>query len=98
LELLSGWETVCILIDDFNVPGDEGYAYDDYGQGFALDVRLLSGLPLEDVFLFFPRISSVEETGRRRGWVVLARGRDLVDKLLKLEELTVREAQADGQP
>jgi hypothetical protein len=81
LELLSGWETVCAVIDDFKVPGDPGYGYDDYGPGLVVDQTLLAGLPLAGVALFFPSIPSVDETGFRRGWAVLARGRGLVDHL-----------------
>jgi hypothetical protein len=29
------------MIDDFRVPGDEGYAYDDYGPGKALTADYL---------------------------------------------------------
>ncbi len=83
LELLSGWDTVCLVIDDFKVPSDPGYGYDDYGPGLVLDIALLSGLPLAGVSLFFPRIPSAEETGNRRGWVVLGRGPELVDLLSK---------------
>ena len=92
LEILSSWDSVCIVVDDFNVPGDPGYAYDDYGPGMALDVGLLSGLPLADVSVFFPRIPSAEETGYRRGWVVLGRGNELVAHLSRTEGLAL----ADG--
>lgn len=88
LELFSHWESVCIVIDDFKVPGDPGYGYDDYGPGLAVDVSLLSGLPLAGVAVFFPRIPSAKETGKRRGWVVLGRGTDLVDRLSKTPGLS----------
>ena len=83
LELLSGWDCICIVVDDFQVPGDLGYKYGDYGPGLALDVGLLAGLPLSDVALFFPQVLSVDETGHRRGWAVLARGSDVVDQLAR---------------
>ena len=89
LELLSSWDSVCIVVDDFKVPGDPGYGYDDYGPGMALEVELLDGLPLADVSMFFPGIRSADETGYRRGWVVLARGRDLVDQLSRVDGLTL---------
>ena len=34
--ILSSFSHVIVLIDDFQVPGDEGYGYDDYGAGKAL--------------------------------------------------------------
>ncbi|MDP9225709.1 MAG: hypothetical protein M3P18_18085 [Actinomycetota bacterium] len=94
VELLTGWDSVCIVVDDFKVPGDSGYGYDDYGPGMALEIALLDGLPLAGVSTFFPRIKSAEETGFRRGWVVLARGRDLVAHLSSLDGLTVAEQPA----
>jgi hypothetical protein len=89
LELLSGWDSVCAVIDDFKVPGDPGYGYDDYGSGHALDLAQLSGLPLEGVSLFFPQVPSDEETGHRRGWVVLGRGRELVEQLSRTDGLAL---------
>jgi hypothetical protein len=89
LELLSGWDTVCVVVDDFRVPGDPGYGYDDYGPGLVLDLGLLSGLPLDGVSAFFPRIPAAEETGHRRGWVVLARGPELIDNLLSTDGLVL---------
>lgn len=89
LELLSGWDNVCVIIDDFKVPDDPGYAYDDYGPGLALDRELLAGLPLAGVSLFFPRIPSAKETGHRRGWVVLGRGTELVSQLSRTEGLAI---------
>ena len=89
LELLSGWDSVCIVIDDFKVPTDPGYGYDDYGPGQVLDLAFLSGLPLEGVSVFFPRLPAAQETGHRRGWVVLGRGPELVDHLLRTDGLVL---------
>ncbi len=89
LELLSGWDSACIVVDDFKVPNDPGYGYDDYGPGLALDLALLSGLPLDGASVFFPRIPSAEETGRRRGWVVLGRGPELVEQLSRTDGLAL---------
>lgn len=95
LELLSGWESVCMVIDDFKVPGDPGYGYDDYGRGFAVDTALLSGLPLANVSMFLPRIASSEETGNRRGWVVLARGDGLIEQLSQTDGLVLERQWAE---
>ena len=32
----SVWTRCVVMVDDFQVPGDSGYAYDDYGPGLAL--------------------------------------------------------------
>ncbi len=55
-----------ILIDDFQVPGDPGYAFDDYGPGERLDVDYLlaTKVPLS---IYFPFMPSSRETGDRRG-------------------------------
>lgn len=91
LELLSGWDSVCAVIDDFKVPGDSGYGYDDYGPGLAVDTALLAGLPLSGVSLFFPSVPSSLETGHRRGWAVLGRGPALVELLIETEGLVLVE-------
>jgi len=88
LELLTGWDSLCVVIDDFKVPGDPGYGYDDYGQGLVLEESVLSGLPLEGCSLFFPRAPASEETGYRRGWAVLCRGDALLRELVSLDGLT----------
>ena len=66
------WVGYVILIDDFAVPDDAGYTFDCYNKQ-ALDLKLLSPM-LERFQLvpFFPRLPSSEESGRKRGCVLLA--------------------------
>lgn len=87
LELLSGWDSFCAVIDDFKVPGDPGYGFDDYGPGAVLDATLFEGLPLADVSLFYPSVPSADETGDRRGWVVLGRGPEIERELRRHDGL-----------
>ena len=61
-----------IMIDDFRVPFDEGYKFDDYGPGKVLDLSFLGFLRDEPIHIFFPRTPSELETGARRGCVVLS--------------------------
>jgi len=65
-----------IMVDDFQVPTDPGYRFDDYGR----DKRLcLDYLPLHDhpeLGVFFPAAPSSEESGARRGCVVLSVGEE----------------------
>lgn len=89
LELLSGWDEFCAVIDDFKVPGDPGYGFDDYGPGAVLDGTLFEGLPLAGVSCFYPSVPSADETGHRRGWIVLGRGQKVVDGLRMLDGLVV---------
>jgi hypothetical protein len=61
-----------VMIDDFQVPGDSGYGYDDYGPGKVLDLSLLSNCNVLPDVVFFPSVNSKWETGGKRGCVVLA--------------------------
>ena len=58
-----------VVVDDFEVPGDTGYTFDDYGPGKRLCVDYLPDVP--GWGLFFPSLASAEETGGRRGCAVL---------------------------
>jgi hypothetical protein len=61
-----------VLIDDFGVPGDAAYGYDRYGDT-ALEVALIAPvLRTHRLQAFFPTQPGVQETGARRGCVVLA--------------------------
>jgi len=63
-----------VMIDDFRVPGDAGYSYDDYGPGKALDREYIaSAVASYGLTLFVPSTASGEETGARRGCAVLCR-------------------------
>lgn len=71
LTISEHFEEWVVLIDDFQVPDDPGYGYDDYGAGKALTLAYLPpGLP--DHETFFPLAASGDEALPRRGCVVLA--------------------------
>jgi hypothetical protein len=61
-----------ILIDDFAVPGDPGYTFDDYGIGKALTLDYLDNVKERAFATFGPAASSRWETGAKRGCVVIA--------------------------
>lgn len=70
--IATHWTEYVILIDDFVVPGDAGYAFDCYDNQ-PLDLDLLSlVLGKYNLVPFCPRLPSSEESGRRRGCVLLA--------------------------
>jgi hypothetical protein len=72
LELIfAHFQNAVVLIDDFKVPDDPGYEYDDYGPNKALTLELVATSKLPRMSCFFPSTPSGEETGRRRGYVVL---------------------------
>ena len=77
-----------ILIDDFEVPGDSGYFYDNYGPGKALkfsdfqpEFKKLGFIP------YSPRAKSNEETGARRGCVILALEGEMTKVLDKMTSI-----------
>ncbi len=61
-----------VLIDDFAVPGDAGYGFDDYGPGKRLDLSYLAPFRARLAAIMFPATPSDEETGAKRGLCVLA--------------------------
>jgi predicted O-methyltransferase YrrM len=63
-----------VMIDDFEVPGDPGFGYDDYGPEKALNAKYVAPLAeTHDLAIFYPSVPSQEETGRRRGCAVLCK-------------------------
>jgi hypothetical protein len=61
-----------VMIDDFQVPGDSAYGYDNYGPGEALTPAYIA--PAVETYrltAFFPATPAVQESGMRRGCVVL---------------------------
>lgn len=77
----DAWRSFVIMIDDFQVPTDNGYGWDDYGEDKTLSLDYLAPVFSihQDIGVFFPAISSEKETGARRGAVVLCRGDDVLD-------------------
>jgi hypothetical protein len=61
-----------VLVDDFQVPDDAGYEYDDHCSGNKLNLDyLMPVIEAASLSVFFPASSSEEETGAKRGSVVL---------------------------
>jgi hypothetical protein len=76
-----------VMIDDFQVPDDPGYGYDDYGRGKALTFTYIApAIVSHGLRIFYPSTPSSEEAGVRRGCVVLMKnavhGRALASCLL----------------
>jgi hypothetical protein len=67
-----------VAIDDFLVPDDAGYGFDDYGTGRRLDLDYISRAGIGAVNVYFPASPSSEETGARRGTVYLAKPSSVV--------------------
>jgi predicted O-methyltransferase YrrM len=73
LRAISGaWRESLVVIDDFRVTDDEGYGYDEYPSG-ALTTSYIAEVGLANDFaLFYPTAPSSQETGARRGSIILA--------------------------
>jgi hypothetical protein len=65
------WHQPLVMIDDVEVPGDPGYGFNDYGPGLRFTTDLFSAAT-HDYRHFYPVRSSREETGHRRGCILLA--------------------------
>ena len=84
----SCWKQYVILIDDFQVPDDAGYGFDNYGTGKALALELLApAIKKYNLAVFFPSARSSDETGGKCGCVVLAPRGAVAEKLSKLTSL-----------
>ena len=69
--IADGWSNSLVLIDDFEVPGDPGYGFDDYGPGKRLCLDYIPAQLRSEWAPLFPTMRSSDEGGRRRGWVLL---------------------------
>jgi hypothetical protein len=85
--IIHNFENFVIMIDDFEVPNDPGYQFDDYGLGKRLSLR---DFPLHQdngIACYFPARPSYQESGLKRGAIVLAslglKGRlDVINSLI----------------
>jgi predicted O-methyltransferase YrrM len=73
--ILASDRSAAIMIDDFAVPFDPEYGFDDYGPGKSLTLELLANINPKGASLFFPTLPACEETGARRGCAVIGVGR-----------------------
>lgn len=83
------WTSSVIVVDDFQVPNDEGYGYDDWGEGKLLTEGLLPADALSHYTILYPLAPSSQETGLRRGCAVFMSPDldELVSRLTTLRSL-----------
>ena len=73
--IFSRCPAAIVAIDDFKVPFDAGYGYDDYGPDKALTADYVTQtMHQHGLCAFYPSTPAIEETGARRGCVVLVKG------------------------
>ncbi len=85
--ILSNIKQAVVMIDDFKVPGFPDYGYDKYPSGEILDLEYLSPLSNLGLQLFFPTVGPKNETGKKRGCVVLTLNKEYSEKLQSLSTL-----------
>src|SRR5262249_15783341 len=80
--IFSSISRAIVMVDDFQVPDDVGYGYDDYGNGKALTGAYIAPQVVKyGLREFYPATPSALETGQRRGCVVLARDQSITEAL-----------------
>jgi hypothetical protein len=88
LELIfSNYDNAAVLIDDFKVADDEGYGFDNYGPGKAITLEYVLKCRLPPLSVFFPTTKADQETGWKRGWVVLTSNEAIARKLCEINLL-----------
>jgi hypothetical protein len=86
LQIISdAWPVWVAVVDDFAVPDDPGYGYDDYGAGRTLDRAYLHSVRVAGLEQFWPKVRSADEDGLVRGCVVLT-NRPAVAETLRASE------------
>jgi hypothetical protein len=82
--IASRWREFVVMVDDFQVPGDPGYAYDRCGTFRKMNLSLIrKSVEEHDLGAYFPSTPSHEEavSGKPKGFVVLAGNGEYGDRL-----------------
>ena len=82
--IASRWPKFVVMVDDFQVPGDDGYEYDRCGVFRKMNLPLIRESVREhDLGVYFPSTPSREESvsGRPKGFVMLVRNGEYGDRL-----------------
>lgn len=90
--IAGGWKEFVIVIDDFRVPDDAGYGFDDYGGTKVIGPELIADVVKKhDLAVFYPATHSSVETGAKRGTAYLCR-RGPTETILAMNPLLRRSA------
>lgn len=81
------WRDWVAVIDDFQVPGDDGYRFDSYSADATLNADYLARFGPVDFRLWYPTEPSDRETGNRRGCAVVTTVPRVGERLDALAEL-----------
>ena len=76
------------MIDDFQVLKDDGYMYDDYGVGKRLVFSDYNSIFNKlNFYTYSPTANFANETGRKRGCLVLTQSINIANKLNQISTL-----------
>lgn len=76
-----GWKDSVVVIDDFEVADDPGYGFDSYGEQ-ALNLTYLEAAGVASNFvLFYPAAGSSDESGAKRGCLIMATRGEAEDRV-----------------
>jgi hypothetical protein len=85
--IFNNWINSIVMVDDFQVPDDPGYGYDNYSNGKALDINLLNSVSELQLGIFLPKEKGIFETGARKGSIILAKSPEIINKLKSFDTL-----------
>ena len=85
--IFNCYTNAVVLIDDFEVADDSGYAYDNYGPDKAATLSYVKSSNLPALEVFYPATPAKKETGARCGWVVFCSNAVTSQKLSQISLL-----------
>ena len=85
--ITGSWSEFVIVIDDFEVPGDPGYHFDDHGKAGVFSLKCFDFRKNKHVALFSPSVPASSETGFRRGCIVLVSRDSMLPKIATVRAL-----------
>ena len=83
--IATRWEKFVIMIDDFQVPDDDGYKHDRYGTLKYIDMSYLRSR--YNLCAFFPSMPSKEEPAGATGCVILAKENEFASPLKEISSI-----------
>jgi hypothetical protein len=81
VSIFGHYTNAVVLIDDFKVEDDDGYGFDHYASDRELTLAYVQNSGLPKLSYFYPATRSNEETGAKRGWIILTSNTQLADQL-----------------
>jgi len=87
------WRRFVVMVDDFQVPGDDGYAFDRCGLFKRMNLALIDkSLRRHNLAAYFPSLPGREDTtpGKPKGFVILSDSGEYGSRLQALPLLKMR--------